>query len=103
MFALEKHPLVDCDLEEAALWYAVRDAQMADRFINAAEQAIRSAGREPLRFSVRFDGVRRINLTGFPYAVFFVPNGETVLILAVLHTARDLRAALRRRSSESEA
>ena len=71
MFALEKHPLVDCDLEEAALWYAVRDAQMADRFINAAEQAIRSAGREPLRFSVHFDGVRRINLTGFPYGVFF--------------------------------
>jgi len=39
MFALEKHPLVDCDLEEAALWYAGRDAQVAARFINAAEQA----------------------------------------------------------------
>ena len=26
MFALEKHPLVDCDLEEAALWYAGRNA-----------------------------------------------------------------------------
>ena len=81
----------------------MRDARVADRFINAAEQAIRSAGREPLRFSVRFDGVRRINLTGFPYAVFFVLNVETVFILAVLHTARDLRTALRRRSSESEA
>lgn len=102
MFALEKHPLVDCDLEEAALWYAGRDAQVAARFINAAEQAIRSAGREPLRFSERFGGVRRINLAGFPYAVFILLNGETVFILAVLHSARDLRTALQRRSAESD-
>ena len=101
MFALEKHPLVDCDLEEAALWYAGRDAQVATRFINAAEQAIRGAGREPLRFSERFGGVRRINLAGFPYAVFFMVNRGTVFILAVLHSARDLRTALQRRSVEN--
>ena len=37
MFALLKHPLVDCDFEEAALHYALRDAGLAERFIpNAA-------------------------------------------------------------------
>ena len=65
MFVLEKHPLIDCDLNE------------------------------------RFEGVRRINLAGFPYAVFFMVNGGTVFILAVLHSARDLRAALQRRSAEN--
>ena len=37
MFALLKHPLVDCDFEEAALRYALRDAGLAERFIEVAE------------------------------------------------------------------
>ena len=99
MFALEKHPLVDCDLEEAALWYAARDAKTAGRFIDSAEQAIRGAAREPFRFRERFDGVRRTNLAGFPYAVLFLVHDKTVYVLAVLHSARDHQRALERRPS----
>jgi plasmid stabilization system protein ParE len=98
MFALEKHPLVDCDLEEAALWYAVRDGRVAERFIASAEQAIRELGRTPLRHRERFADARRANRAGFPYAVLFVVEAETVHVLAVLHAARDHRAALERRS-----
>ena len=97
MFALEKHPLVDCDLEEAALWYAARDGRVAERFITASEEAIRDVGREPLRYREHFEEVRRANLAGFPYGVFFVVRGTTVHVLAVLHAARDHRAALDRR------
>ena len=51
MFALEKHPLVDCDLEEAALWYAARDPRVAERFVDACEDAIRgvTSGQERIR------------------------------------------------------
>jgi plasmid stabilization system protein ParE len=97
MFVLEKHPLVDCDLEEAALWYAARDGRVAERFVTAAEAAIRGVGREPLRHRARFEDVRRANLAGFPYGVFFVVHGATVHLLAVLHAARDHRPALERR------
>ena len=67
----KRHPLVDCDLEEAALWYAARNARIAERFVDACEEAIREIGREPLRHRERFEGVRRANLTGFPYGVFY--------------------------------
>jgi toxin ParE1/3/4 len=97
MFALEKHPLVDCDLEEGALWYAARDGRVAERFVTASEEAIREVGRDPLRHRERFDNVRRANLAGFPYGVFYLVRGETVFLLAVLHSARDHRAALDRR------
>ena len=97
MFALEKHPLVDCDLEEAALWYAARGGRAAEHFVAAAEETIRGVGREPLRHRERFEDVRRANLAGFPYGVFFVVRGSTVHVLAVLHAARDHRAALDRR------
>ena len=43
MFTLLKHPLVDCDFEEAALAYALRDADLAERFLHTAlEQAASS-------------------------------------------------------------
>ena len=97
MFAREKHPLVDCDLEEAALWYAARDGQVAERFVSACEDAIRELVRGPLRHRERFENIRRANLVGFPYGVFFFVHAETVYILAVLHAARDHRAAIERR------
>ena len=99
MFALEKHPLVDCDLQEAALWYAARSGRAAEHFITASEEAIRSVGRKPLQHRERFEDVRRANLAGFPYGVFFVVRDTTVYVLAVLHAARDHRAALDRRPS----
>jgi plasmid stabilization system protein ParE len=97
MFALEKHPLVDCDLEEAALWDAARGGRVAERFVAASEEAIRGVGREPLLHRERFEEVRRANLAGFPYGVFYIVQRETVYVLAVLHGARDHRAALDRR------
>ena len=97
MFALEKHPLVDCDLEEAALWYAARDGRVAERFVTACEEVLRALGREPLRHRERFEDVRRANLAGFPYGVFYFVRGETVYVLAVLHAAQDHRAAIERR------
>jgi plasmid stabilization system protein ParE len=99
MWGLIKHPLVDCDLEEAALWYAVRNRRVADRFITAAEEAIRSVSRSPLQHRVRFDGVRRVNLAGFPYAVFFQEMNDTIYIFAVLHAARDHRRMLEKRGT----
>lgn len=98
MFVVEKHPLVDCGLEEAALWYAAREANLAERFIRAAEDAIRVLGREPSRCRVRFEDVRKLNLQGFPYGVFYFISGEVVHVRAVLHAARDHRAVLKPRS-----
>jgi plasmid stabilization system protein ParE len=99
MFALEKHLLVDCDLEEAALWYAARGAGVAERFIAAAEETLRDVGMEPLKYRERFENVRRANLAGFPYGIFYCVQDSTVFVLAVLHAARDHRAALQRRPS----
>ena len=49
MFALLKHPLVDCDFEEAALHYALRDAGLAERFIEVAESSLRELANDPFR------------------------------------------------------
>ncbi len=67
MHALVKHPLVDCDLEEAALWYYQRDPTVANRLIDETRNALRAAAIRPLRF----EDVRRVRLRKFPHSVYF--------------------------------
>ncbi|NBV22603.1 MAG: hypothetical protein EBS05_11895 [Proteobacteria bacterium] len=63
-------------------------------------EATRVFGRllsAPLVYRVRFYDIRRLNLRRFPYGVFYFVTGETVVVLGVLHGARDSEAELARR------
>jgi plasmid stabilization system protein ParE len=90
MRALEKHPLVNLDIEEAAFWYHQRDSDVAVRFVDEARHAMYAAAKNPLHFSVRFEDVRRARLRHFPHSVFFTVHDTTVFVLAVLHGAREV-------------
>jgi plasmid stabilization system protein ParE len=90
MRAFVKHPLVDPDVEEAALWYRRWDTAIALRFVDEVRFAMRAAKEGPLRFTVRFADVRRVRLRRFPHSVFFRIRGDAVLVLAVLHGAREV-------------
>jgi len=90
MHALVKHPLVDCDVEEAAFWYHQRDPDVAVRLVDEARRAMQAAAKSPHHFSVRFEDVRRVRLSHFPHSVFFKVRANTVFILAVLHGAREV-------------
>ena len=102
MHALLKHPLVDCDLEEAALWYNRRDPDIAKRLIDETQKAMRMVANDPLQFPVCFQEYRRIKIHGFRYALYFKVREDTVRILALVHGARDVEGVLRGRSSLEE-
>ena len=99
MHILLKNPLVDCDLEEAALWYNRRDPDIAQRLINEAQRAMRLVANDPFRFPVCFREYRRIKVHGFRYALYFKVHADTVRVLALVHGARDVESILRARSS----
>ena len=94
MHPLLKHPLVDCDVEEAALWYAQRDPEAARRFVDESRNAMKAAAQDPLLYSIRFGDVRRARMHGFPHSVFFRLRDDAVVILAVLHGARQTQGVI---------
>jgi plasmid stabilization system protein ParE len=102
MHALRKNPLVDCDIEEAALWYNRRDPDIAERLINDVQKAMRMAAIDPFRFPISFREYRKIRIQGFRYSLYFKVRGDTVRILALVHGARDVESVLRARSSLEE-
>ena len=80
MHSLEKHPLFDCDLEAAALWYGRRNPAVATRLIDEAAIAIRTVVAEPLRFSIWRGEIRRVRLRGFSYLVFYEFRDDTIYL-----------------------
>ena len=97
MHSLEKHPLFDCDLEEAALWYGGRNPAVAARLIDEAALAIHAVVADPLRFSVWQGEIRRVKLRDFPHLVFYEFHDHTVYLVALAHGARNLPALLKGR------
>ncbi len=97
MHALKKLPAVEADVAEAAEWYETRLPSLGQRFVLAVQHADKLLLANPLRHSVRFADVRRLNLGDFPYAIYFFLHSDVIVILAVLHNRRDTRAILERR------
>ena len=102
MHLLEKHPLVDSDLEEAALGYGRRDPSIAEVFISAAETAMRAAAADPLRFPPWIGDCRRVRLPGFPYAVLFELREQTIYVAAIAHMSRDLPVLVQKRAGDGQ-
>jgi plasmid stabilization system protein ParE len=97
LHALVKHPLLDCDLEAAALWYSSKNPAIAERLIDEARRAMHLAAQHPFHFSKRFGEVRRIRLTGFPHSLYFYARAETVIVIAIIHGSQNVEEILRTR------
>jgi toxin ParE1/3/4 len=96
-FKLEFHPLARVDLVEASLWYEEREAGLGERLESEDKALLRDLADDALLYPVRFHNIRRANLRSFPCGVFYFLAGETVVVLAVFHAARDSEATLRAR------
>ena len=66
-------------------------------FIAEVQGADRLLLANPLRYAVRFDDIRRLNLRRFPYGIFFILQDETIVVIGVFHFRRDSRALLEQR------
>lgn len=94
MRALIKHPLLDCDVEEAALWYHLKQPGVEEKLIEEVERTIFLVVERPLQFAIRFEDIRRAKVPGFPHGVYFIVTDDSVFILALIHGARDVKAIL---------
>ncbi len=96
-FAFAFHPLVRADLAEALAWYEEQAPELGDGFREESAAVLRRLAHEPMIYRVRFADIRRLNLRRFPYGTFYFVTDETVIVIGVLHGARDSEAELARR------
>ena len=96
-FELDFHPLVKFDLAEAGVWYQTLDPHLAGRLLSEVEAAFDALRDGALLNRPRLADIRRVNLPVFRHGVFYFIAGKIVVVLGVLHAARDSEAELRRR------
>lgn len=82
-------PEAEAEFEEAQAWYEDRLRGLGQEFVTRVQATIDVVRRNPGQFP-RIDGeVRRALVRRFPYAIFYLADPESVVIIAVFHTSRD--------------
>jgi plasmid stabilization system protein ParE len=89
-FQLVVRPEVDADLREAELWYERQRPGLGAEFLQTARKAMSRLPDNPFRNSIRdrHFQVRWSYPRPFPYRIVYRVIQDTVVIYAVIHTAR---------------
>jgi plasmid stabilization system protein ParE len=87
------HIDAEADVQTAADWYEEQREALGDRFLDAIEEAFAVIDRMPRAFTLVSPPqpereVRRYNVPGFPYTVFYEVRDDEVIVLAVTHQRR---------------
>jgi len=77
------------DLAGAVGWYKDQRAGLGEEFLGAVEASFDAIQEFPEMFAPLHGEVRRAVVSRFPYAVFYRIEPKRVVVLAVLHMARD--------------
>lgn len=89
MFRIVFTPAARLELIEAQNWYESEAAGLGRFFRQAMNGLIARMIANPRQFPVVFRNVRRALLRRFPYALFFVFDGDALVVIACFHASRD--------------
>lgn len=88
-YRLEAEAAVEFDIGSVFSWYEAEEPGLGLEFLDQIRLVYRRILENPLGYEKQRSDVRRGLMRQFPYAIYFSIEPETILILAVLHIARD--------------
>lgn len=88
-FQLQAEAAVEFDVESAFQWYETEEPGLGFEFLKQLRSCYERLLRAPFGYQELRSGIRRALTKRFPYAVYFSIEDEFVVVLAVLHMARD--------------
>jgi plasmid stabilization system protein ParE len=88
-YRLEATPAVELDIEAAFEWYEREEAGLGIQFLDELHTAYVRILEHPFGYRKLRSDVRRALTRQFPYCIYFSVEANTIVVLAVLHSARD--------------
>lgn len=77
------------EFDAAGDWYERERPGLGNAFLAEVDQALQMIASNPGAFPEMLDGVRKAVVKRFPYCIYFRVRGETIVVLAVFHSARN--------------
>jgi plasmid stabilization system protein ParE len=88
-YQIEAEPAVEADIEAAFDWYELEEPELGFEFLEELRAAYLRILDSPLAYQELRSSMRRALTRRFPYAVYFSIEDNIIIVVAVLHTARD--------------
>lgn len=82
-------PAARSEFEAAAMWYDERQPGLGIQFVSEIDRAVELAARHPDRYPLKHGEIRCVQARRFPYCVYFRPERDRIVVLAVFHARRD--------------
>jgi plasmid stabilization system protein ParE len=76
------------ELREAVLWYEAKEPGLGRRLRDDVAHVVSRIAEDPMLWSEREGGYRRVNCPVFPYFVAYLIRGQKIIIVAVGHGHR---------------
>jgi plasmid stabilization system protein ParE len=87
-FKVVVRPEAAREIQEAFDWYEGRSEGLGLEFLRAADACLSGLQRNPSAFQPVHEQVRRALLRKFPYALFYLISGDSLVIVACFHVKR---------------
>lgn len=81
----------EIDLEKAAKWYELQRETLGFDFLDEVEKKCSVIQNTPLIFEEVYKKLRRVVIDRFPFNIFYLVEGNSIIIVAVIHGSRHPR------------
>jgi len=97
-YQLFVRPEVDADITEAETWYEQRQEGVGKDFTRTVRNAIGQLPKNPLLYRLRHRrlGIRWFYPPRYPYRIVYRIEGQSIVVLALLHAKQHDRHWLKR-------
>jgi plasmid stabilization system protein ParE len=82
-------PAAEAEITEAFRWYEDKSEGLGSEFMRALDATLATVQRGPALFAAVHKQVRRAMLRRFPYGVFYLHEGDQIIVIACFHASRD--------------
>lgn len=79
------------DLADAALWYEEQCPGLGHQFLDEALAVFSSISKMPLSCQIVRRNTRRALVHRFPFGIYYRVEGDTIVVVAVMHGSRNPR------------
>lgn len=77
------------EFDAAGDWYERERPGLGQAFLAEVERVLQCVVSSPDTFPEVLEGIRKAVIKRFPYCLYFRVRGETIVVLAVFHGARN--------------
>ncbi len=80
--------IAQLELDESVSWYENKRGGLGGEFRIEIEKHLERIANQPQQFRQIRGQVRRVVLQRFPYSIYFLPEDDRIIVLAVFHARR---------------